>query len=70
MALGSYPQTLDWTGKACQGQTFQLITYMNKLRKKKSYNIGPEEGDIINERHKKFIMFHSLGKLKNNFFLK
>ncbi len=30
-----YPQTLDQAGKACQKQTFQLLTKIRKLRTKK-----------------------------------
>ncbi len=36
-----YLQILDQAGKACQGQTLQLITEIRKLRPKKFYNIGP-----------------------------
>jgi hypothetical protein len=30
-----YPQTLDWAGKAWQGQTLWLITKICKLRQQK-----------------------------------
>jgi hypothetical protein len=36
-----YPPRLDWTGKACQGQTLQLNLNIHKLWKKKLYKIGP-----------------------------
>jgi hypothetical protein len=29
--VGSYPQTLRYAGKDCQGQTLKLITKINKL---------------------------------------
>ena len=42
--LWPYLQTLDQAGKACQGQTHQLIKRIRKLRTKKFYNIGPRRG--------------------------
>ncbi len=30
--LGSYPQTSDYAGKTCQGETLQFITNIRKLR--------------------------------------
>ncbi len=35
-----YPQTLDWGGKACQGQTPSLLLKGVTFRRKKFYNIG------------------------------
>jgi hypothetical protein len=37
----AYPQTLDQSGKACQGQSVLLIMKIYKLQTKKFYNIGP-----------------------------
>jgi hypothetical protein len=34
-------QTLDFAGKACQGQTLQLIMKILKLWTRKFYNTGP-----------------------------
>ncbi len=34
-----YPQTLDYAGKACQGQRLEFITKISKLQTKKIYNV-------------------------------
>ncbi len=38
---GTYPQTLDYAGKACQGQTLKLIMKRITYGRKQFYNIGP-----------------------------
>jgi hypothetical protein len=40
--LRPYPQTLDSAGKACQGQTLQLITNISKLQKKCFITLVPD----------------------------
>jgi hypothetical protein len=37
-----YPQTLDKAGKACQGQTLELIMNICKLQPQFFCNFGPE----------------------------